>query len=133
MGEAKQIGIAIVWHSGHVLVGERHKSQVLGGLAEFPGGKCEPGEDPATCAARECLEETDIAVQPAELLERIEHRYEYGSVDLHFFRCRLVVDDSGDLPQPTNGFRWFPIAELASLSFPESNRSILNLLVSENA
>ena len=129
MGEAKQIGITIVRHSGHVLVGVRHEGQVLAGWAEFPGGKCESGEDPATCAARECLEETGIAVQPVELLERIEHRNEYGSIDLHFFSCRLVVDDAGDWPQPTNGFRWIPIAELATLSFPEANRSIVERLV----
>lgn len=33
----------------------------------FPGGKPEPGEDPATCAARECAEEIGLVVDPAAL------------------------------------------------------------------
>ena len=49
----KKIGIAIVEFANRYLVGTRQAGQDLSGLAEFPGGKCELGESPEDCAARE--------------------------------------------------------------------------------
>lgn len=129
---AKQIGIAIVEFDGHYLVGTRQAGQDLAGFAEFPGGKCEPGESPEDCAARECLEETGLLVIPVRLLDRTEHDYAHACVDLHFWLCRVdgVSNESArTMPPLINGFQWKSVDELRELSFPEANAGILNSLV----
>ena len=100
----KTIGIAVVEHQGCYLVGIRPPGASLAGFAEFPGGKCEAGEEPATAAVRECLEETGLRVEVLELLTRRLYEYAYGSVDLHFYLCHPleVPEASHDL----HGFRW---------------------------
>lgn len=129
MKDATRIGIAIVQHAQRVLVGVRTSDQVLAGKAEFPGGKCEPGEAAQACAIRECFEETALTVQATRLLHRVEHRYEHGCVDLHFFLCQLVDLDTDEPPVAADGFRWIPKSELTELEFPEANRSAIQLLL----
>ncbi len=116
----KQIGIAIVEHNGCYLVGIRTAGQELAGLAEFPGGKCEPDETPLACVARECLEETGLAVEPIELLDQVRFAYPHATVELHFWICRLTSEHD----QPENGFGWLTLDELQSLDFPAANASI---------
>ena len=118
--DALQIGIAIVEHNGRYLVGTRTADQELAGYAEFPGGKCEPDEEPSSCAARECLEETGLAVEPIELLSQVQFDYPHATVELHFWICRLI----GENDQPLNGFGWRMLDELQSLDFPPANASI---------
>lgn len=128
---AKQIGIAIVEFEGHYVVGTRRVGQALAGFAEFPGGKCEPGEAPEDCAVRECLEEAGLVVIPVRLLERTEHDYAHAAVDLHFWLCRVesVSDEArGTMPPLINEFQWKSVDELRGLTFPEANAGILSLL-----
>jgi 8-oxo-dGTP diphosphatase len=127
MSEIKRIGIAIVRCADQVLVGVRQEDQVLAGMAEFPGGKCESNEEPVACAVRECQEETGIEVRSTELLDQLQHSYSYGCVDLHFFLCELIQPNE-PLPKPSGNFRWLPIGELAVLNFPEANQSIVERL-----
>ena len=118
--DALQIGIAIVEHNRRYLVGTRSADQELAGYAEFPGGKCEPHEEPSSCAARECLEETGLAVEPLERLDQVRFTYPHTTVDLHFWICRLI----GENDQPQNGFGWRTWDELQALDFPPANASI---------
>ena len=46
----------------HLLVCQRPLTKRHGGLWEFPGGKCEPGESIADAAQRELHEELDVKV-----------------------------------------------------------------------
>ena len=128
----KQIGIAIVEFEGRYLVGVRKAGQDLAGFAEFPGGKCEADEQPEECAARECFEETGLAVTPVRLLDRTQHEYAHAAVDLHFWLCR-AEGVSGELqrsePVLLNGFEWKTVEQLRSLSFPEANVGILEKLI----
>jgi mutator protein MutT len=124
MRQAKLIAIAIVEHHDEFLVGTRPRGVELAGLWEFPGGKVHPSEQPAEAAARECLEETGIAVQTTRLLHRHVHDYPYGSVDLHFYHCQLV----GPRTEPNAPFRWVTREQLGSLEFPAGNQTVLGLL-----
>ena len=123
----KRIGIAIVEDAGHVLVGVRQANRVLAGQAEFPGGKCEPDESPGDCAIRECLEETGLAVEPVEQLDRLEYEYPHATVDLHFWLCRPVEGLANESPQ--NGFRWRPVGLLGDLNFPSANTTEIEKLI----
>lgn len=120
------IGIAVVEHDGCFLVGIRGDETSLVGCAEFPGGKCSPGEDPADCAVRECEEETGLRVAIVELLFRTPYDYAHGLVDLHFYLC---CPTNADETRERHGrFEWIPRAQLGTLGFPAANRPVIELL-----
>lgn len=123
--DAVQIGIAVVERDGSYLVGMRQAGQVLAGHAEFPGGKCDPGESPGECAVRECLEETGLTVSSDRQLDQTRIEYSHGCVELHFWLCHPV--ESGD-GVPRGEFQWIPVAELRDLPFPEGNARVLDFL-----
>lgn len=121
------IGVAVVEEGGRYLVGVRGPEGPLPGLAEFPGGKCLPGESPRECARRECLEETGLEVEPLELLLNEPFTYPHGAVDLHFWLCRPV--SGGAVGAEHKGFRWVAAGELQTLRFPDANRALIERLV----
>lgn len=98
------------------------------GVWEFPGGKCDRGEDPSSAVVRECLEETGIAVQVVCLLRVIGHVYPHGAVRLHYYLAEPSEPDSE--PNLDTGFRWVDAAELGQFEFPEANAPIIKWLAS---
>lgn len=122
--ERTEIAIAVVERDGQFLVGRRPVGQPLAGYWEFPGGKVRRGESPADAAARECLEETGLAIDVVGTLTTVEHDYEHGQLRLHFLAGR-VRDRAGE---PAGPFTWTPRAKLAELEFPPANGAVLALL-----
>ncbi len=61
--------------TGRILLAQRPPGKHLAGLWEFPGGKCEAGEDAAQALVRELREELGIEAEPAERLIRVPWRY----------------------------------------------------------
>ena len=125
----KTVGIAVVSHGDCYLVGTRPVGAPLAGFAEFPGGKCEPGETPEQCALRECLEETGLVVRGVRLLLRQSFAYAHGEVDLHFWLCHPVRPD--EVPGECRGFRWCPVGELSGRRFPDGNAEVIRLLTEQ--
>lgn len=126
-----RIGIAIVECDGDYLVGERGPGGPLAGYAEFPGGKCDPGEPSDVAACRECREETGLDVTAVELLDERIFSYPHGEVQLSFWRCRLNRPHLGS--SPLHGFRWVSESMLRQLPFPEGNRHALEKLFSTSS
>jgi mutator protein MutT len=114
------VAIAIVQKDGCYLVGLRAPGALLAGYAEFPGGKCQPGESPEQCAVRECLEETGIEVYVVTLRQVVVHDYPHGKVRIHFFACTPL-----EKGVPLDPFRWVERTELAKLSFPPANEAVV--------
>lgn len=139
----KKIGVAIVIACGHVIVGQRQPGQSFAGLAEFPGGKVESGEDFAAAACRECHEETGLAVTAERLLDawqstRIADDGIEETFRIEFWLCR-PASPATDLPESSlltsslaGAFHWVPIAELSQLKFPSANTKIIELLIRKN-
>jgi len=124
LDNAVMIGVAVVEHAGHYLVGRRSEDRTLPGKAEFPGGKCEDGESPMTCAVRECQEEAGIDVEPVMLLGERRFSYDHETVDLRFWLCKPKGDV--DLQTDCNGFKWLTAGEVLDQDFPEANQAILD-------
>ena len=124
-----QVGIALVRRGNRYLVRRRPAGTVYAGYWEFPGGKCEPGEDPAAATERECREEIGLRVLVGALRRTISYRYAHGLVELFFFNCR--TEDAGAEPPGCTGFCWVPADELRTLQFPEANEIILEELARE--
>lgn len=116
------IAVVVVLRHGHVLVGRRSADAIdAAGLDEFPGGKVQPGEAAAAAAARECLEESGVAVQIGELLDRGRAHARSGPIEILFF-AGIPLDDH---TEPLVPFAWVPVAELPGLSFPPANAAVL--------
>ncbi len=129
MSRSTAIAVAVVLHGELVLVGRRHPLSREGpGLDEFPGGKVEPGEHPAAAAARECLEETGLAVTVVRLVDVAMGRASFGPIEVSFFLAEPAA--SGGPPAVAPPFAWREVSELASLTFPETNARVVAMLAS---
>lgn len=124
MPETTRIGIAVVEHGGRYLVGRRPTGVALAGKWEFPGGKLQPGESPAEAAVRECREETGLGVEIVGQFPPHTETYDHGTVELHFFDCRVINESL-----PTSPFQWIERTSLADLDFPSGNRDLLRILL----
>ncbi len=122
--EPTEIAVAVVLCEGRALIGQRPTGVPLAGLWEFPGGKVLPGESPADAAARECREETGLAIRVDGLLCEVAHDYPYARLRLHFFTATPLKSDLS----PTPPFRWVELARLADYPFPPANAEAIEKL-----
>ena len=116
----------VIQHDGRLLIAQRRPDAMLGGLWEFPGGKCEPGESLADCLRRELREELAIEVDVGERVAVIPHGYTHFRITLHAFRCRLLAGE----PQPIGcaAVRWVRPDELDAYAFPVTDQRIIAVL-----
>jgi 8-oxo-dGTP diphosphatase len=119
------VAVAVVRRHRCVLVGRRADAALESpGLHEFPGGKLEPGEDPAAAAARECLEEAGIAIHVGAMLDRATATGARGPLEILFFDA-VPIDER---EEPLVPFAWTPCAELDTREFPAANARVVRLL-----
>ena len=111
---------------GRYLVQRRPEDAMLGGLWEFPGDKCEPGEALEEALMREIREEVgaDVIVGPPECA--IKHAYSHFRITMHAFHCRLSPDSPA--PQTALPMDWVGPDKLHALAFPRANRKLIERL-----
>jgi mutator protein MutT len=117
---------AVIERNDRFLVTRRQHGVHLAGCWEFPGGKCERGEDHAACLARELREELAVDVSVGAEVLATTHAYPDRSVELHFIRCELGGDPA---PQIGQEMRWVARADLARLEFPPADAELIRLLI----
>ena len=119
---ATVVTAAVVERDGRLLVTRRLEGSHMAGFWEFPGGKCEPGEAPDACLARELLEELGVAATVRDEIYRTTYEYGDRLLDLRFFDCELATE-----PRPLLGqeIRWVPRHELQSLEFPPADAELV--------
>lgn len=116
------VSAAVVERDGRILVARRLDGSHMGGLWEFPGGKCEPGESAEACLARELLEELGATAVIREEVYRTTFAAGDRLLDLRFFRCELTTEARPLLGQEV---RWVLRRELASLEFPPADAELV--------
>lgn len=121
------IGAAIIYKRGRILIQRRPAEGLLGGLWEFPGGKRERGETFEACVRREVREELGIGVKVGKELAVVEHAYSHFSITLHAFVCEHVSGRVRLLH--ATAFKWVRPGELKDYAFPAANRRIIEALV----
>jgi A/G-specific adenine glycosylase len=116
---------------GAVLVAKRNTDAMLGGLWEFPGGKCEDGESLAECLAREMREELGVEVEVGEPLTVVPHAYTHFRITLHAFWCRLRSGEPRCLD--CAAFRWVNPQDLDELPMSRVDRKVAHSLADEES
>lgn len=120
---AYRVSLALVRHDGRWLVARRPLDVHLGGLWEFPGGKCEAGESDAQAAIRELHEECGVEGRVGRVLDSIAVDYGDRIVVLTPVLCTWIAGDA----QPLGSLecRWVSEDELRRLEMPEINAEIV--------
>ena len=106
-----------------ILLALRPSDKHMGGLWEFPGGKCEVGESPPQALARELHEELGIIINNPQPLIQVRHNYP----DLHVLLDVYEVLDFTGQAYGAEGqdVRWVAPHALADYQFPAANRTII--------
>ena len=117
---AAVVGAAIV-RDGRVLAARRTFPAEAAGRWEFPGGKVEPGETPATALVREVAEELGCAIEvtgwlPGEVADRRAARAHR--------RARPLVAGEPH-PHEHDEVRWLAADELGRVDWLEPDRPFL--------
>lgn len=120
---------AVIIRDGLVLCAQRGDKGSLPGLWEFPGGKIEAGETPAVALAREITEELDCAIEVGEQIAATIHEYEFATVTLTTYYCRLV---SGT-PKASEhaAIRWLPPSSLTEIEWAPADIPAVNIIQME--
>jgi 8-oxo-dGTP diphosphatase len=113
--------------SGRVLVAQRPAHKHLALKWEFPGGKVEPGELPATALIREIHEELGCTIAVSSALPHFIHDYGTVVIEMFPFVCRLTADSPAPHPHEHVALRWvapaeLPALDLAAADFPVVTR-----------
>jgi 8-oxo-dGTP diphosphatase len=119
--------VALVDADGRVLVQQRAHG-ALAGLWEFPGGKIEDGETPATALIRELREELGIDVEAACLASAAFASEPLG--DRHLLLLLHVCRKWKGIPQPLEAaaLKWVRPIELHALDMPAPDKPLIGLL-----
>ncbi len=122
------IGVGVILHHGHVVIGQRPVTAMLGGLYEFPGGKQWPNEPIESTVIREINEETGLCVTLNRHLATIQHAYTHFKITMIAHEC-AVSPITPSLPDLAPPFQWVPIETLPQYPFPKANLSLLKHLL----
>jgi 8-oxo-dGTP diphosphatase len=122
----QRVALAIVLRDRRILLARRPQGSHLAGLWEFPGGKIEPGEEPAAAALRELREETGLTGGRTEKLTQTSHSYDDRQVELWAY---LVTGTRGrPVHHAGQELRWLAPTDLAAVQMPAANQPMLAAL-----
>lgn len=109
---------------GQILLALRPSDKHMGGLWEFPGGKCEADESPQQALARELHEELGIVIENPQPLIQVRHNYP----DLHVLLDVYEVLNFTGQAHGAEGqqVRWVAPSALTDYQFPAANRTIVS-------
>ena len=106
----------IVFDDARRLLVIRRGTPPSAGLWSIPGGRCQPGEPPATACVREVAEETGLRVQVDRHAGRVSRPGPGGVVyEIDDFVCS-VLDGDLEAASDASAARWVTASELASLA-----------------
>jgi len=119
-----RVALAVIVRAGKVFIQQRPEKGHLGGLWEFPGGKCRDGEMPERAVVRECREELGAGVRVLAKLAEVAHAYSHFKVILNVFVCRQV----GGPIRTRCPHAWVRSAEFGKYPFPSANHKFFPIL-----
>lgn len=116
----------IVYKDGKVLIAHRNPTGQMGNRWEFPGGKCELGEDCPTAISREMFEEFGVKTTIEQKITTSHFIHNDKNITL----CAYLVDfDSDGISAPYKltehtEYRWVNIDDIPKDNFVNSDLGI---------
>ena len=109
-----------------ILICRRGAGGSCANLWEFPGGKREPGESLAACAARECREELDVEVELGAVYDTCTFAYPDKEIAFTFFLGHIRAG----IPamRVHSGMCWVSRSELAGFRFCPADADLVRRL-----
>ncbi|MCE9613550.1 MAG: A/G-specific adenine glycosylase [Lentisphaerae bacterium] len=123
-GPHHMVAMALVWRRRRLLLARRPAKGMLGGLWEFPGGRCRRGESPADAVARIILESTGLRIKVGAALAPIQHAYSHFRITAHGFTCRCTVGGQVKAGGECEALKWVRAEELADLPLTKVSRDL---------
>lgn len=112
--------------TGRVLVTQRPRDGLLGGLWKFPGGRQEEGKSLKKCLEKQTRQEVGIDIQVGQPIISVKHAYTHFRVTLHAFRCTHVGGTPNAL-QCTD-WRWTKMNQFRHFAFSKADYKIIQAL-----
>lgn len=121
------VSAGVLRKAGKVLLGRRPVGNLLGGMWEFPGGKCRSNESIGECLVREWKEELDLDVLPGNQIGVVDHAYTHFKVTVHALECEVRAG----VPQAKvhSELAWVDIEKLRDYPMGKVDRTIASLIV----
>lgn len=114
------VALALLDDTDRVLMQRRPEGRAHGGLWEFPGGKVEPGEGPASALVREIAEELSITIDAADLepltFAANSEQESTRPLVLLLYTCRCW--EGMPVPEAGAELQWLNAEALSALSMP---------------
>jgi A/G-specific adenine glycosylase len=123
------VAAVTIREDNRVLVARRPEDAMLGGLWEFPGGKCETGESLPEALQRELKEEMGINIDVGEEIVVIKHAYTHFRITLHAFYSHLVSGSPSCIQCAE--FKWATIGEIRDLPMAVTDRQIADTIAAQ--
>jgi 8-oxo-dGTP diphosphatase len=125
--KAIEVVAGLIVRDRRVLICQRSASAKFPLKWEFPGGKIEPGEDPAEALRRELREELAIEVEESKEFARHVHHYnDMPPVELRFYRVMRYRGEVKNLI--FQQVVWTALRNLAQFDFLEGDLPLIKTL-----
>lgn len=117
------IAVGVIWKDGKILIGRRKETQMLGGLWEFPGGKCRDDEPLEHAVVREIKEETGLDVTVSGSYCTVKHAYTHFKITLTAYLCDYASGTA--CPKSADELRWISLDQIDAYPFPTANKKVI--------
>jgi 8-oxo-dGTP diphosphatase len=121
---------AIIEREGRVLIAQRPPDKLMPLKWEFPGGKVEPGEDPAAAIVREIREELGCTVTVLQSLTPFTHDYRTVVITMIPFVCILAPESPEPHAHEHVAIAWATPAGLRDYDLAAADWPVVDALVS---
>ncbi len=114
--------------NGKVLIALRNPGTSIGTRWEFPGGKVEDGESAEEALTREYNEELSISISVNDRL--CEGEFSNGDKNYRLLVYSIELGSDDFKSEEHQEIRWVDIINLRDFDFPDSDKIIVNYLLS---
>lgn len=120
------VAAGVTFQNGRVFIARRPEGGLLGGLWEFPGGKCKSHESLQSCLKREWREELGVDIKPGKALGSYRHAYTHFRVTVYAFECEMLSNQPKALEHEE--VRWARLEDLGNYPMGKVDRQIAKSL-----
>ncbi len=121
--EIKNVVAALIFYENKLFAAARSDNDERYGKYEFPGGKIEVNESPATAIVREIKEELMMDITVQDFFMHVSHEYPWFQLEMDVFICQVTSPKFTLLVHKDGGF--FTKEEILKLPFLGADLHVL--------